>query len=59
MLRFKLKNGGEVNFFAHKILSFIKKDDGSEIVLDGGLTYQVNESPQSIRNAIKKLDSEE
>ena len=59
MLRFKLKNGNEVNFFAHKILSFIKADEGSEIVLDGGLTYAVNESPQSIRNAIKKLDSEE
>ena len=56
MLRLKRKGGGEVNFPAYKILAFIDgKDGGSEVVLDGGLTYKVEESPLSIRNALKKL----
>ena len=58
MLRLKRKSGGEVNFPAYKILAFIDAEGGgSEVVLDGGLTYTVEESPLSIRNAMKKLDS--
>lgn len=58
MLRLKRKGGGEVNFPAYKILAFIDAEGGgSEVVLDGGLTYTVEESPLSIRNAMKKLDS--
>lgn len=56
MLRLKRKGGGEVNIPAYKILAFIGAEGGgSEIVLDGGLTYQVEETPLSIRNALKKL----
>ena len=58
MLRLKRRGGGEVNFPGYKILAFIDgKDGGAEVVLDGGLTYQVEESPLSIRNALKKLES--
>lgn len=58
MLRLKRKGGGEVNFPACKILAFIDAEGGgSEVVLDGRLTYTVEESPLSIRNAMKKLDS--
>lgn len=58
MLRLKRKGGGEVNFPAYKILAFIDAEGGgSEVVLDGGLTYVVEESPLSIRNAMKKLDN--
>ena len=58
MLRLKRKGGGEVNFPAYKILAFIDggNDGGSEVMLDGGLTYKVEETPLSIRNALKKLE---
>ena len=58
MLRLKRKGGGEVNFPACKILAFIDAENGgSEVVLDNGLTCMVEESPLSIRNAMKKLDN--
>lgn len=58
MLRLKRKGGGEVNFPACKILAFIDAEGGgSEVVLDGGLTYAVEETPLSIRNALKKLEA--
>lgn len=58
MLRLKRKGGGEVNFPAFKILAFIDAEGGgSEVVLDGGLTYAVEETPLSIRNALKKLEA--
>ena len=47
-----------MNFPACKILAFIDAEGGgSEVVLDSRLTYTVEESPLSIRNAMKKLDS--
>lgn len=46
MLRLKHKGGGEVNFPGYKLLALIEgKDGGSEVVLDGGLTYKVEELP--------------
>ena len=56
MLRLKRINGGELNVPAYKILAFINKNGGSEIVLDGLLSYEVKETPLSIRNAINKLN---
>lgn len=56
MLRLKLNNGGEVNIPAYKILAFLSQKLGSTVVLDGGLSYDVNESPRTIRNAIMKLN---
>ena len=58
MLRLKRKGGGEINFPHSKLLAFIdNKNGGSEIMLDGGLTYLVDESPVSIRNALKRLEA--
>ena len=58
MLRLKRKGGGEVNIPACKILAFIDgKDGGSKVVLDGGLIYEVEESPRSIRNSFKQLET--
>ena len=59
MLRLKRKGGGEVNIPTYKILAFIDggNDGGAEVVLDGGLTYKVVETPLTIRNAMKKLES--
>ena len=59
MLRLKRKAGGEVNIAVEKIVSFIDAaEGGSEVLVEGGLTYSVNESPQSIRNALKKAGFE-
>lgn len=57
MLRLKRKGGGEVNIAVDRILSFINgnNDEGSTILIEGGLTYEVEQSPQSIRTALKKL----
>lgn len=57
MLRLKRKGGGEVNIAVDRILSFINGDNdvGSNILIEGGLMYEVEQSPQSIRTALKKL----
>ena len=58
MLRLKRKGGGEVNFPHSKLVAFIdNKDGGSKITLDGGLIYEVEESPRSIRNSFKQLET--
>ena len=59
MLRLKRKDGGEVNISVEKIVSFINTaEGGSKILLEGGLTYLVNESPRSIRSALTKIGFE-
>ena len=54
MLRMKRIGGGEVNVSAFGLLAFIDKDKGSTIVLNGGLSYDVEESPRTIRNMLDK-----
>ena len=55
MLRLKRLNGGEVNIALFSIISFIDRERGSTVVLTGGLTYDVDESPRTIRNMLKKF----
>ena len=54
MLRLKRINGGEVNITPFSIIAFIDRDKGSTITLSGGLSYDVEESPRTIRNMVKK-----
>ena len=54
MLRLKRTNGGEVNITPFSIIAFIDHDKGSTITLSGGLSYDVEESPRTIRNMVKK-----
>lgn len=54
MLRLKRLNGGEVNIAPFSIIAFIDRDKGSTIILSGGLTYDVDESPRTIRNMMSK-----
>lgn len=58
MLRLKRTNGGEVNIAPFSIISFIDKDKGSTITLSGGLSYDVDESPRTIRNMVKKAQKD-
>ena len=58
MLRLKRTNGGEVNIAPFSIISFIDKDKGSTITLSGGLSYDVDESPRTIRNMVKKAQED-
>ena len=54
MLRLKRTAGGEVNIAPFSIISFIDRERGSTVVLTGGLTYDVDESPRTIRNMMSK-----
>lgn len=54
MLRLKRTAGGEVNIAPFSIIAFINRDKGSTITLTGGLTYEVEESPRTIRNMMSK-----
>ena len=58
MLRLKRKNGGEVNILASKVVTFIDEPEGSLIMVEGCISYSVNESCQSIRGQMKKLFEE-
>ena len=58
MLRLKRTAGGEVNIAPFSIISFIDRDKGSTVVLTGGLTYDVDESPRTIRNMLKKIQED-
>ena len=55
MIRLKRTNGGEINLANFSIISFIDRDKGSTVVVTGGLTYDVEESPRTIRNMVKKV----
>ena len=55
MLRLKRTAGGEVNIAPLSIISFIDREKGSTITLTGGLSYDVDESPRTIRNMLKKI----
>ena len=52
MIRLKRLNGGEVNFSPFSIIAFIDRDKGSTVVVTGGLSYDVEESPRTIRNML-------
>ena len=54
MLRLKRKNGGEVNITPFSVIAFINNEKGSTITLTGGLSYDVEESPRTIRNMMTK-----
>ena len=55
MIRLKRTNGGEVNFAPFSIIAFIDRDKGSTVTVSGGLSYDVEESPRTIRNMVKKV----
>lgn len=57
MLRLKRTNGGEVNIASFSIIAFIDRDKGSTVILSGGLSYNVEESPRTIRNMVSKAQS--
>jgi hypothetical protein len=54
MLRLKRTNGGEVNLAPFSIISFIDRDKGSTVNVSGGGTFDVEESPRTIRSRMKK-----
>ena len=54
MIRLKRLNGGEVNIAPFSIMAFIDREKGSTVILNYGLTYDVDESPRTIRNQIQK-----
>ena len=54
MIRLKRLNGGEVNIAPFSIMAFIDREKGSTVILTGGLTYDVDESPRVIRGQIQK-----
>ena len=58
MLRLKRTAGGEVNIPPFSIIYFIDRDKGSTVVLTSGLTYDVDESPRTIRNMLKKIQED-
>ena len=55
MLRLKRTNGGEVNLAPFSIITFIDRDKGSTVTVSGGLSFDVEESPRTIRNMLKKV----
>jgi len=57
MLRLKRTNGGEVNLALFSIIAFINRDNGSTVTITGGLSYDVEESPRTIRNMVSKAQS--
>ena len=57
MLRLKRTNGGEVNLAPFSIIAFIDRDKGSTVTVSGGLSYDVKESPRTIRNMMSKAQS--
>ena len=57
MLRLKRTNGGEVNLAPFSIIAFIDRDKGSTVTVTGGLSYDVEESPRTIRNMVSKAQS--
>ena len=57
MIRLKRTNGGEVNFAPFSIIAFIDRDKGSTVTVTGGLSYDVEESPRTIRNMVSKAQS--
>ena len=54
MLRLKRTNGGEVNLAPFSIIAFTDRDKGSTVIVTGGLSYDVEESPRTIRNMLSK-----
>ena len=57
MIRLKRTNGGEVNLILFSIIAFINRDSGSTVTITGGLTFDVEESPRTIRNMVSKAQS--
>jgi hypothetical protein len=57
MLRLKRTNVGEVNLSPFSIIAFIDRDKGSTVTVSGGLSYDVEESPRTIRNMLSKAQS--
>lgn len=57
MLRLKRTNGGEVNLAPFSIIAFIDREKGSTVTVTGGLSYDVEESPRTIRNMVSKAQS--
>ena len=57
MLRLKRTNGGEVNLAPFSIIAFIDRDKGSTVTVSGGLSFDVEESPRTIRNMVSKAQS--
>lgn len=57
MIRLKRTNGGEVNLAMFSIITFIDRDKGSTVTVTGGLSYDVEESPRTIRNMLSKSHS--
>lgn len=57
MIRLKRTNGGEVNLAMFSIIAFIDRDKGSTVNVTGGLTFDVEESPRTIRNMLSKAQS--
>ena len=55
MIRLKRTNGGEVNLNNFSIIAFIDREKGSTVTVTGGLSYDVEESPRTIRNMVKKV----
>ena len=58
MLRLKRTNGGEVNLASFSIIAFIDRDKGSTVTVTGGLSFDVEESPRTIRNMVSKAQSD-
>ena len=54
MIRLRRTNGGEVNLAIFSIIAFIDREKGSTVTVSGGLSYDVEESPRSIRNMLSK-----
>lgn len=53
----KLKNrktGKELNINAAHVISFFPADQGSEILVTGGVLYKVYDSTRTIRHQMKK-----
>ena len=57
MLRLKRTNGGEVNLAPFSIIAFIDREKGSTVIVTSGLSYDVEESPRTIRNMVSKVQS--
>lgn len=52
--RFKNVHGKEFNIVPYKVLSLAETDRGTEIVLDGSLTYETNDSIRKVRSTLTK-----